>query len=79
MAFNAMRNEMPVKVEKLKVERDALGEKIIDGVTFLCSLEGVHLPENDFSDLKQQLVSMMAYHEMLVKRVRRGYINRGDS
>ena len=70
---------MPVKVEKLKVERDALGEKIIDGVTFLCSLEGVHLPENDFSDLKQQLVSMMAYHEMLVKRVRRGYINRGDS
>ena len=79
MAFNAMRNEMPVNVEKLKVERDALGEKIIDGVTFLCSLEGVHLPENDFSDLKQQLVSMMAYHEMLVKRVRRGYINRGDS
>lgn len=70
---------MPVKVEKLKVERDALGEKIIDGVTFLCSLEGVHLSENDFSDLKQQLVSMLAYHEMLVKRVRRGYINRGDS
>ena len=70
---------MPVKVEKLKVERDALGEKIIDGVTFLCSLEGVHLPENEFSELKQQLVAMLAYHEMLVKRVRRGYINRGDS
>ena len=70
---------MPVKVEKLKVERDALGEKIIDGVTFLCSLEGVHLPENEFSELKQQLVAMLAYHEMLVKRVRRGYMSRGDS
>lgn len=70
---------MPVTVEKLKVERDALGEKIIDGVTFLCSLEGVHLPENDFSDLRQQLVSMLAYHEMLVKRVRSGYRSMGDS
>lgn len=62
----------------MKEERDALADRIINDVTFLCSVEGARLSETDFEELRCQLAAMQEYYGVLVKRIRRYYARQGD-
>ena len=60
-------------------ERKELAEKIISGVTFLLTENGMRLPAAEYEDLSKQLAYMRAYHDALMARIRFYSARQGDS
>ena len=69
---------MTVYISDLIKEREELGTKIVNDATLLCSYEGVHMSEEEYARLNEQLVIMLHYHQILLSRARRCYKQRDD-
>mgnify|MGYP006919535203 CR=1 FL=1 len=64
---------MTVYINDLIKEREELGAKIVSSTILLCSYEGTHMSEEEYTRLNQQIVAMLTYHQILLSRARRCY------